>query len=81
MGVKCSIILTFSAIRKRKQEHTLNRGTEEKLIWEIYSIICSEWKALFYRKQKRDPNKKAALWEKSCFFKYVRRRLPCQDKE
>jgi len=34
MGIKCSIILTFSAIRKRKQEHTLNRGIE-KLEYDI----------------------------------------------
>lgn len=34
MGIKCSIILTFSAERKRKQEHTLNRGIE-KLQYDI----------------------------------------------
>ena len=34
MNIKCSIILTFSAIRKRKQEHTLNRGIE-KLQYDI----------------------------------------------
>ena len=34
MDIKCSIILTFSAVRKRKQEHTLNRGIE-KLQYDI----------------------------------------------
>ena len=34
MGINCSIILTFSAVRKRKQEHTLNRGIE-KLQYDI----------------------------------------------
>ena len=34
MDIKCSIILTFSAVRKRKQEHTLERGIK-KLQYEI----------------------------------------------
>ena len=33
----------------------------------MYSIVCREWKALFYREQKRDPNKKAVFWKSLVF--------------
>ncbi len=38
MSIKCSIILIFSAIRKRKQEHTLNRGIEK-----LQNDIAKKW--------------------------------------
>jgi hypothetical protein len=29
MGIKCVVILTFTAVRKRKQKHSLKRGIEK----------------------------------------------------
>ena len=29
MGIKCVVILTFTAVRKRKQKHSLIRGNEK----------------------------------------------------
>lgn len=51
MSIECSIILTFNAARKRKQEHTLNRGIEKLQYditkkWNSYKLESTEFLTL-----------------------------------
>jgi len=40
MGIKCVVILTFTAVRKRKQKHSLRRGIEK-----LKNEITKKWKS------------------------------------
>lgn len=66
MGIKCSIILTFSAERKRKQEYTLNRGIE-KLQYDI----TKKWNSYKKTPSNITPGIKTLL-EKSRYGKCIK---------
>jgi transposase len=76
MDIKCSIILTFSAVRKRKQEHTLNRGIKKLQYditkkWNSYkktpANITSGIKTLLKKNRYGKCIKLSVVNEKPCF--------------